>query len=170
MIAPAAPIATGDAPAGGDHVTFRVGRQWLGLPVATVQEVLVAQRLAPVPLAPPVVAGFLNLRGQIITAVDLRVALGVVSAGASGDAPAPGAPAPYDVVVRDGDELFALLVDEVGDVLPVAAAEVTAVPATLGAAWRTACGGAVRRTHDVLLVLDLPRLLRAAVDAPAQAA
>lgn len=135
-----------------DHVTFRVGHQWVGLPVGTVQEVLVAQRLAPVPLAPPAVAGFLNLRGQIVTAVDLRTGLAT-----RGDAPGE---ARFDVVVRHDDELFALLVDEVGDVLPLADADVGPPPAALRDPWRAACAGAVRRDHDVLLVLDLPRLLR----------
>ncbi|HEY0779721.1 MAG TPA: chemotaxis protein CheW [Gemmatirosa sp.] len=137
-----------------DHVTFRVGQQWVGLPVETVQEVLVAQRLAPVPLAPRAVAGFLNLRGQIVTAVDLRTGLAV-------EGRAPGADdAVFDVVVRDDDELFALLVDEVGDVLPLADADVGPPPTTLRDPWRSACAGAVRRDADVLLVLDLPRLLR----------
>ena len=146
----AAPPATRDHTR--DHVTFRVGHQWVGLPVETVQEVLVAQRLAPVPLAPPAVAGFLNLRGQIVTAVDLRTGL------ATG--PSVADAAVFDVVVRHDDELFALLVDEVGDVLPLAGADVGAPPPALRDPWRAACSGAVRRDHDVLLVLDLPRLLR----------
>lgn len=136
------------------HVTFRVGHQWVGLPVETVQEVLVAQRLAAVPLAPPAVAGFLNLRGQIVTAVDLRTGLASVPRTAADDG------AVFDVVVRDDDELFALLVDEVGDVLPLARADVGPPPPALRDPWRAACSGAVRRDHDVLLVLDLPRLLR----------
>lgn len=147
--------AASRAAATDDLVTFRVGRQWLGLPVATVQEVLTAQRLAPVPLAPPAVAGFLNLRGQIVTAIDLRTALG--------EPPDPSADAPetFDVVVRDDDELFALVVDGIGDVITIAAAECDAPPATLAGSWAAACAGAVRRERDVLLILDLARILRA---------
>ncbi len=146
-----------------DHVTFRVAHQWVGLPVHAVQEVLVAQRLAPVPLAPGAVAGFLNLRGQIVTAVDLRVALvgaPVLQANVSDDAEH------FDVVVRDDGELFALLVDEVGDVLPFASGDVGAPPPGLRGPWRGTCTGAVRRDDDVLLMLDLPRLL-SACSAPA---
>ena len=149
------------AAAARDHVTFRVAHQWLGLPVSAVQEVLVAQRLAPVPLAPSAVAGFLNLRGQIVTAVDLRTGLsgprGALAADPAHDAPTE---APFDVVVRHDDELFALLVDEVGDVLPFSARDVADPPPTVRDPWRAVCAGAVRRAHDVLLVLDLPRLLQ----------
>lgn len=162
MSAPASP--------GGDHVTFRVGRQWLGLSVAAVQEVLAAQRLAAVPLAPAAVAGFLNLRGQIVTAVDLRTLLGGPLGGPMTSTPDDvdaGTSSRCDVVVRDGDELFALLVDEVGDVVPVAAADVRPLPSTLSGAWRAACAGALRRPHDVLLVLDLPQLLRVGTEVPA---
>ncbi|MCH6555004.1 MAG: chemotaxis protein CheW [Chloroflexi bacterium] len=58
-------------------VTFRVAEQWLGIPVVLVQEVLVEQRISPVPLSPDEVAGFLNLRGQIVTAIELRARLGL---------------------------------------------------------------------------------------------
>lgn len=150
MTAPARAVGVdGDA-----LVTFHVGAQWLGLPVGSVQEVLTAQRRAVVPLAPPEIAGLLNLRGQIVTAVDLRVALGT---GARDDA----APC-YDIVVRDDDELFALVVDGVGDVLPVDPDRLERPPATLAPRWAGACLAAVRRDHDVLLVLDLGRVLRAA--------
>ena len=62
-----------------DHgfVTFRLDGQWLGVPVVLIQEVLTGQRVTPVPLSPPEVEGFLNLRGQIVTAVDLRSVLGL---------------------------------------------------------------------------------------------
>jgi purine-binding chemotaxis protein CheW len=147
-------IARATAPAGtATLVTFRVAAQWLGLPVAAVQEVLTAQQLAPVPLAPPETAGLLNLRGQIVTAVELRVALG--------EPPRAPGDERYDIVVRDDDELFALAADAVGDVIAVEPDRFEPLPTTLGPRWTAACTAAVRRDDDVLLVLDLGRVLSA---------
>lgn len=131
-------------------VTFRVAEQWFGVPVLAVQEVLVAQRVARVPLAPREITGLLNLRGQIVTAVNLhrRMELG---AGPEG--------APMNVVVRDGEELFALVVDEVGDVVPVPDQAFESVPATLDTCWKGACAGVVQRESDLLAVLDPHRVL-----------
>ena len=129
MTAPAT-LTPATAGATSEFVTFRLADQWLGIPVLIVQEVLVAQRIARVPMAPPTIAGFLNLRGQIVTAVDLRTALGL---------PARAADTEYmNVVVRHESELFAFLVDEVGDVVSVADEAIDAPLATLDARWRAA--------------------------------
>jgi purine-binding chemotaxis protein CheW len=135
-----------------EFVTFQVDGQWLGVPVATVQEVLLAQRMAVVPLAPAEVAGFLNLRGQIVTALDLRTRLDM-----------PGEPRLTDamnVVVRHDSELFSLLVDDVGDVLAIDADQLEPVPLTLDPAWRAVSSGIVRRDTNLLAVLDVGALLR----------
>lgn len=134
------------------YVSFRLGGQWLGLPVVLAQEVLATQRISPVPLATPEVAGFLNLRGQIVTAVDLRVRLGLPPRG-EGEAA-------MNIVVRDGDELFSFLVDEVGDVVEVADARVEDVPATLDECWKACCEGVVRMDRGLLLVMNTEELLR----------
>jgi len=131
-------------------VTFRVAEQWFGVPVLAVQEVLVAQRVARVPLAPAEVTGLLNLRGQIVTAINLhrRMQLGIAPDGA-----------PMNVVVRDGEELFAFVVDEVGDVVPVPDQAFESVPATLDTCWKGVCVGVVQRESDLLAVLDPRRVL-----------
>lgn len=136
-----------------EFVTFRVNDQWLGVPVLLVQEVLLSQRLAIVPLAPAAVAGFLNLRGQIVTAVDLRTRLDLPGQSALDTA--------MNIVVRRDDELFSLLVDEVGDVLPVDATAVEPPPVSLDEHWRAVCHGIVRRDRGLLVVLDVDALLRA---------
>lgn len=141
--------------ASSGFVTFRVHEQWLGVPVSMVQEVLLAQRLAEVPLAPAEVAGFLNLRGQIVTAVDLRTRLDIEGESVLETA--------MNVVVRHEDELFSLLVDDVGDVLEIEHGRIEAVPPTLDACWRTVGVGIVRREADLLVVLDVGALLRADV-------
>ncbi len=135
-----------------EFVTFRLADQWLGIPVLIVQEVLVAQRIARVPLAPHAIAGFLNLRGQIVTAVDLRQTLGF---------PARAADTEYmNVVVRHDNELFAFMVDEVGDVVSVADDAVDAPLATLDARWRAVCTGIVRRDRGLLVIASVPDLLK----------
>lgn len=150
-----------------EFVTFRLADQWLGIPVMIVQEVLVAQRVARVPMAPPTIAGFLNLRGQIVTAVDLRSALGLPARSPDTDC--------MNVVVRHESELFAFMVDEVGDVVSVAAEAIDAPLATLDARWRAACTGIVRRDRGLLVIASVPELLRldlavATAPAPAPAA
>lgn len=136
-----------------EYVTFRLTDQWLGIPVTIVQEVLAAQRIASVPLSPPTIAGFLNLRGQIVTAVDLRVTLRLPPREAGSEV--------MNVVVRHEGELFAFMVDEVGDVVSVDADAVEPAPSTLDDRWRVACAGIVRRDRGLLIVMNVQELLRA---------
>lgn len=135
-----------------EYVTFSLGDQWIGIPVGSVQEVLVAQHIARVPLAPSAVAGFLNLRGQIVTSIDLRTTLGLKAREADTTF--------MNVVVRQDGELFAFMVDDVGDVLAFDDEVIEDTPATLDARWRSACHGIVRREHDLLLILDVQAFLR----------
>src|SRR5690606_15557418 len=104
------------------YVSFELNRQWLGVPVERVQEVLVAQRISPVPLASGEIAGFLNLRGQIVTAIDLRARLGLPPRGEGETC--------MNIVVRDGDELFSLVADAVGDVVESTADSLEQTPRT----------------------------------------
>jgi len=135
-----------------EYVTFRLVDQWLGIPVMAVQEVLAAQRIARVPMAPTAIAGFLNLRGQIVTALDLRTTLRLDARPADTDV--------MNVVVRHEGELFAFMVDEVGDVVSVSNQSVESTPATLDARWRAASVGIVRREHDLLLVMSVNEVIR----------
>jgi purine-binding chemotaxis protein CheW len=135
-----------------EYVTFRLAEQWLGIPVMAVQEVLAAQRIARVPMAPTAIAGFLNLRGQIVTALDLRTTLRLDARDTDADV--------MNVVVRHEGELFAFMVDEVGDVISVPNQSVESTPATLDARWRTASVGIVRREQDLLLVMSVNEVIR----------
>jgi len=134
-------------------VTFRLADQWLGIPVVLVQEVLVAQQVSPIPLSPNEVAGFLNLRGQIVTAIELRARLGLP--------PRDGGEV-MNVVVRDDDELFSLIVDEVGDVVEVGMNEVEPTPQTLDALWRECSFGVIKLERGLLVVLDVDKVVRSA--------
>jgi purine-binding chemotaxis protein CheW len=135
-----------------EYVTFRLGDQWIGIPVTIVQEVLVPQRIARVPLAQRAIPGLLNLRGQIVTALDLRSTLQLPAR--------PSEEGYMNVVVRHEGELFAFMVDDVGDVVTVDASAVELPPPTLDARWRAATTGIVRRERDLLIVLHVPELLR----------
>jgi purine-binding chemotaxis protein CheW len=140
-------------------VSFRLGTQWLGVPVVRVQEVLASQTIFPVPLAPAEVAGFLNLRGQIVTVIDVRHRLGLPARG-DGEAG-------MNIVVRVEDELFSLLVDEVGDVVEARTTELESLPPTLVAQWRTFCEAVIRLPSGLLVVMSIDRALGlAAQEAP----
>jgi purine-binding chemotaxis protein CheW len=132
-------------------VTFQLHGQWLGVPVVRVQEVLTAQAISPVPLAPPEVVGFINLRGQLVTVVDLRCRLGL--------APCADRAAGMNIVIRDGDELFSLLVDAVGDVVEADAAQLEPVPPTLDTRWRACCEGVIRLPAGLLVVMSIEQAL-----------
>ena len=142
----------GSRPAGArQFVSFWVDGQLLGVSVETVQEVLRPQNIAPVPLARPEVSGLLNLRGQIVTAVDLRHRLNLPPR--DGDTP------PMNVVVQDRNEGFSLLVDEVGDVIDVDENVFEPPARTLDAHWRAIATGVYRLEGQLLVVVDVPKLL-----------
>jgi purine-binding chemotaxis protein CheW len=131
------------------YCTFYVAGHYLGLDVLRVQEIIRHQEMTRVPLAPPVVRGLINLRGQIVTAIDLRQRLGL------GDRPA--GPPPLNVVVRTDDGAVSLLVDEVGDVLEVSEGLFERPPETLKGPARDLIRGAYKLPGRLLLVLDTER-------------
>lgn len=134
-----------------DYVTMTVAGQLFGIPVLAVRDVLAAQRITWVPLAPPEIAGSLNLRGRIVTAVDMRRRLGVA---AKGDAE----PAMSVVVEWDGD-FYSLVVDEVGEVLGVSEKAYEPNPVTLDPLWREVSAGLYRLDGKLLVALDVERLI-----------
>jgi len=136
---------------GSDFVTIVVGEQLFGIPVLQVQDVLGAQRITRVPLAPPEVAGSLNLRGRIVTAIDLRIRLGLPELTDGKQR--------MSVVVDLQGELYSLMVDQVGEVLSLSEATFERNPATLDARWREVSAGIYRLDGNLLVVLDVARLL-----------
>lgn len=143
-------IDTLAASGGMELVTMRLAGQLFGIPVGHVHDVLSAQKMTRVPLAPESVAGALNLRGRIVTVLDLRVALGL------GQADPDKA---MNVVIAHQKEVYALLVDQVGDVINVPAASLEPPPHTLSPGWRSITSGIVRLEDDLLLMLMPERLL-----------
>lgn len=135
-----------------DYLTIIIGDQIFGIPILQVQDVLGPQKVTRVPLAPPAVAGSLNLRGRIVTAVDVRTCLGLPKRERAGTTE-------MSVVVEDSGELYSLLIDKVGDVMSLAEKDYENNPSTLDPRWRCVSQGIYRLKDKLLVVLDVPRLL-----------
>ena len=133
-----------------EFVTAVIDGQLFGIPVLSVQDVLGPQALANIPLAPPEVAGSLNLRGRIVTAIDLRKRLGMEPADREKS---------MSIVVDHHGELYSLLIDEVGEVLSVPMQNYERNPATLDPRWRDVSQGIFRLDGRLLVILQVQRLL-----------
>ena len=136
----------------GMWATFRLADEVFALRVEDAQEVLMNCELTPVPLAPDYVVGLLNLRGQIMTVIDLRRRLLFPPRP-------PGSEGQHLLVVKSGDRLASLLVDEIGDVLEVAEDGWRPSPDTLAARHRKFVTGICLIEGEVLLGLDVSSLL-----------
>lgn len=128
------------------YCTFVVHGVSYGVAVREVQEVIRFQPMTRVPLAPDVVSGLINLRGQIVTAIDLRRRLGFPEREAGS--------LPMNVVIRREDGLVSLLVDEIDDVVELDAAAVEPAPPTLRGAGRALVAGVHQLPDRLLLILD----------------
>lgn len=137
------------------YATFVLDGHLLGVPVLQVQEVLTAQDMTTVPLAPAVVAGLINLRGQIVMALDLRTRLGFPACEERA--------APMNVVVQTPDGPVSLVVDRVGDVIEVAQDLYTQAPETVDERLRAVTAGVYKLKDHLLLVLDIERATQVAV-------
>jgi purine-binding chemotaxis protein CheW len=135
----------------GDCVIVSLADQGFGIPVAHIRDVLRRQPTTPVPLAPRAIAGLINLRGRIVTAIDLRARLGLPTREDGADA--------TDVVVEQAGELYALIVDAVGDVVQVAEERLEQVPARLDPAWRELATAVYPSERGLVVLLDVARLL-----------
>ena len=135
-----------------DFVTFIVADQMFGIPIIQVQDILSPETIASIPLAPPEVKGSINLRGRIVTVIDVRVRLGMEKRD---DAEDKG----MAVTVEHQHELYTLLVDRVGDVIGIGKESFERNPGTLGANWREFANGIYRLEKGLMVVLDVDRLL-----------
>ena len=147
--APAAALLTPAATDG--QLTVTVAGQPCCIPVLAIRDVLRAQAVTRIPLSAPEIAGSLNLRGRIVTAIDVRTRLGL-----SRDVPAHRL---MSVVIELGNELYSLLVDEVGDVVHLPHGAVLANPPTLDPAWHRVSAGVWRDEGRLIVLLDVERLL-----------
>ena len=139
--------------------TFFLDGHFFGVPVQKVQEVIRYQEMTRVPLVPQVVRGLINLRGQIVTAVDLRRRLGMNER--------PANQLPMNVVVRTDDGALSLLVDEIGDVIEVEDKTFEQPPETLQGMARELIRGVHKLPGRLLLVLDTERAVNVPDATPA---
>lgn len=134
-----------------DFLTIDINGQMFGIPILQVQDVLGEIKVTRIPLAPPQVSGSLNLRGRIVTAIDVRKCLGLP--------PLEDSDKRMSVVVIHDDELYSLIIDKVGDVLTLEEKAFEQNPATLDLTWKSISLGVYRLSGEILVILDVPKLL-----------
>ena len=134
-----------------EYVTAMIGDQLFGLPILRVQDVFMPERLTRVPLAPPEIAGVLNLRGRIVTLIDMRGRLGL---GKLKDA---GPPMAIGVELRG--ESYGLLIDSVGEVLKLDDATRERNPINLDPRLARVSVGIHRLEGQLLMIVDVDRIL-----------
>lgn len=136
-----------------DFVTLRIEDQLFGIPVLQVQDVLGDTKITRIPLAPKEVAGSLNLRGRIVTAIDVRKRLGLPEKDIkTGEAR-------MSVVVEYGNQLYSLIIDSVGEVLSLEDSRFERNPATLDKLWLEISRGIYQLEEELLVVIDVAQML-----------
>ncbi|WP_028656790.1 chemotaxis protein CheW [Nocardioides sp. J54] len=141
--------AVATVPTTEQYCTFWVSGLFFGVAVEEVQEVLRLQPMTPVPRADEAVTGLINLRGQIVTAVDMRVRLGLPPRADDED--------PMNVIVRSRGEVVSLLVDDIGDVIDTAGVDAQPAPSNMPREVQDVLRGVCPLPDAILLVLDADR-------------
>jgi len=134
-----------------DFVTVMLAGQLLGIPVLAVHDVLNAQQITQIPMSPSWVAGVLNLRGKIVTAINLRNRMGLPSLEEGKKS--------MSVVVEHKGEPYSLQIDSVGEVLSLDDQLFERSPVTLDPVWRDVSLGIYRLENELLAILDVDKLL-----------
>lgn len=136
---------------GNEYVTVTIGSQLFGISIDLVNEIFKPDRLTPVPLSNPDIAGVLNLRGRIVTMIDCRRRLGIPVGETSKEFMAVG-------VERDGDH-YGLVFDGVGEVLRFSSDQIEPTPVNLDPHWKRVSKGVYRMLNGLLVILDVSILL-----------
>ncbi|MAZ02622.1 MAG: chemotaxis protein CheW [Sneathiella sp.] len=134
-----------------EYVTILIADQLFGIPVLEVHDVLRDLKLTKIPLAPAEVAGALNLRGRIVTAIDVRKRLGLSQLEQEDGG--------MSIVVEHQGEPYSLMIDSVGEVLTLDVNDLQPTPVTLNACWKEISGGVYRLEDKLLVVLQIERML-----------
>lgn len=140
--------------ASNQYLTFYLAGQMFGVSVLQVNDVLRAQKTTRTPLAPPTIGGIMNLRGRIVTVIDVRRCLNQKQRPAGEES--------MSVVVEQNGELFSLVIDAVGDVLTLEPSHIEPVPPTLDPEWGAVAAGIYKLPERLLVTLDVKKLLAAA--------
>jgi purine-binding chemotaxis protein CheW len=134
-----------------EYLTATVGEQLFGLPILRVQDVFAPRRVTLVPLAAPQIAGVLNLRGRIVTLLDMRCLLGLERK--------PPDEAAMAIGIERGGEFYGLLIDKIGDVMRLDSMACEACPANLDGRLTRIAAGIHRLESGLLVVVDVDRVL-----------
>ena len=135
-----------------DYVTFQISDQTFGVETLAVQDVFIPRLITPVPLARPEILGVLNLRGRVVTAVCGRSRLGMAPRAA-------GAFAPKAIGIEIAGDNYGLVVDRVEAVVKLDADDMIAPPSHLPPRWTEVIDGVFRLPDDLLVILNIKRLL-----------
>jgi purine-binding chemotaxis protein CheW len=134
-----------------EFVTVMIGEQLFGLPIGRVHDVFAADRITKVPLARAEIAGILNLRGRIVTMLDMRRYLDLP--------PREDTTGQMAVGIEFRGESYGLLIDEVGEVMKLPAAQQEPVPVNLDPRWAGVAAGVFRLEDSLMIILDIDRVL-----------
>jgi purine-binding chemotaxis protein CheW len=143
-----------------EYVTAMIGGQLFGLPIARVQDVFMPERMTQVPLSSPDIAGILNLRGRIVTVIDMRCRLGVPQQ--KSEQP------PMAIGIECRGESYGLLIDDIREVMTLPDSMLETNPINLDPLLAQVSSGVIRLDSQLLVVLDIDRVLQ--VSAQIQAA
>lgn len=133
-------------------VSMRIQGQLFGVPVKHVRDVLSQCKIESIPLAPKEVAGVLNLRGRIVTALDIRYVLELEPLASNASV--------MSVMIEVDGELFCIQVDEVGEVMRILKDRVGRTPENLDMGWQDIAQGIVQMENELLIIVDAERLLQ----------
>ena len=134
-----------------EFVTVIIDEQLFGLPISRVQDVFMLKDMTEVPLSIPEIAGVLNLRGRIVTAIDMRQRLGLPERDPEETAMAVG--------IDRERESFGLVIDRIGDVLHLPVNEFDANPVNLDPRWKSVAESIFMLEDELLVILDVDRVL-----------
>lgn len=132
-------------------VTMRLGEQWFGISVLTVQDILRNLDVSNIPLASPAIIGAMNIRGRVVTAIDMRKRLDISSAETTDET--------MYVVVECEQELFALVVDAVGDVLTLSTRDIEQVPSNFDPRWREISSSVFKLEGKLMVIIDVAQII-----------
>lgn len=133
------------------YLTAKIGDQLFGLPVFYLRDIFKHQEITPIPLAPKDVLGSINLRGRIVTVIDLRRRFNIPIN--------PKTKLGMNIAVEYGSELFSLVVDSVGDVMYLSPDKFESLPPTLERKWQTIASGVCQLNEALLISLNMDKLL-----------
>ena len=134
------------------YVTMWVDKQLFGIPVSQVQDVLRPQLVTPVPKAPYEVLGAINLRGRIVTVMDMRRKLGMPDFEDEHNSS-------MHIVVIQEDEFYSLVVDKIGDVMNLSDSQYSKNPDNLSQDWQKVSSGVYKMENNIMVVLDVNKML-----------